>query len=90
MLTLIKEKTNLSYKIEGNQIYVKSNPIILSEENQKPIQVKGTVTDQNGMPLIGVTIKIKDTAGGTITDIDGNFTLIYYSWITNTDILHWI
>lgn len=75
MLTLIKEKTNLSYKIEGNQIYVKSNPIILSEENQKPIQVKGTVTDQNGMPLIGVTIKIKDTAGGTITDIDGNFTL---------------
>lgn len=38
--------------------------------------VKGTVVDAQGEPIIGATIKIKgDTKHGTITDLDGNFTL---------------
>jgi len=37
--------------------------------------VTGTVTDSNGIPLIGVNISEKGTSSGTITDIDGNFTL---------------
>ena len=38
--------------------------------------VRGTVVDENGEPLIGVTVQIiGQAAGGTITDIDGKFSL---------------
>lgn len=38
--------------------------------------VTGTVTDaENGEPLIGANVLIKGTSSGTITDIDGNFTV---------------
>ena len=37
--------------------------------------VKGNVVDENGEPLIGVTVKILGVNGGAITDIDGNFSL---------------
>lgn len=37
--------------------------------------VSGTVTDENGDGLIGVTIVVKGTTDGTTTDIDGNYRL---------------
>lgn len=39
-------------------------------------QVSGTVTDNNGEPIIGATVLVVGQSGnGTVTDIDGNFTL---------------
>lgn len=40
-----------------------------------PINVKGTVTDIAGEPLIGVNILVQGTSTGTVTDYDGNFVL---------------
>jgi len=37
--------------------------------------VTGTITDLDGVPLIGANVLIKGTADGTITDIDGKFSL---------------
>lgn len=37
--------------------------------------ISGSVYDADGEPLIGVTVSIKGTTVGTITDLDGNFTL---------------
>ncbi|WP_229204290.1 SusC/RagA family TonB-linked outer membrane protein [Dyadobacter alkalitolerans] len=37
--------------------------------------VSGRVTDEQQQPLVGVSIKVKDTTLGTITDIDGNYQL---------------
>lgn len=37
--------------------------------------VTGTVTDQNGEALIGVSILVKGTTAGTITDIDGSYSI---------------
>ena len=37
--------------------------------------VKGTVVDTNGEPIIGATVKIQGGKTGTITDIDGKFVL---------------
>lgn len=43
---------------------------------QGTVTVKGTVTDQQNEPLIGVTVMIDgQTAGGTVTDFDGNYSL---------------
>lgn len=48
----------------------------LNVENPKQIhKITGTVVDQNGEPIIGVNVVQKGTAKGTITDIDGRFTL---------------
>ncbi len=38
-------------------------------------QVRGTVVDDNGDPAIGATIQVQGTTQGTVTDIDGSFTL---------------
>ena len=38
-------------------------------------KVKGTVSDENGEPLIGVNILIKGTTNGTITDINGTYEI---------------
>ncbi|SDK74468.1 TonB-linked outer membrane protein, SusC/RagA family [Salinimicrobium catena] len=37
--------------------------------------VKGNVTDEDNMPLLGVNVLVKDQTRGTVTDFDGNFTL---------------
>ena len=43
---------------------------------QQSAVVKGQVTDKNGEPIIGATVKVKDAAAvGTVTDFDGNFEL---------------
>ncbi|WDF57378.1 SusC/RagA family TonB-linked outer membrane protein [Mucilaginibacter sp. KACC 22063] len=48
----------------------------IAATNQANITVKGTVTDQsNGQPLVGVSIGIKGTSRGVMTDIKGNFQL---------------
>ena len=39
------------------------------------ITTTGTVVDQNGEPLIGVTVSVMKGSNGTITDIDGNFSI---------------
>ncbi|MES2111744.1 MAG: TonB-dependent receptor [Bacteroidota bacterium] len=41
-----------------------------------PINIKGKVTDQaTGETLIGVSVKIKDTNNGTLTDVNGSFAI---------------
>src|SRR5690554_2386139 len=39
------------------------------------IRVQGTVTEQGGTPMIGVNVIERGTMNGTVTDMDGNFTL---------------
>lgn len=53
-----------------------------TEEVQTVFQsstIRGTVVDANGIPVIGASVLVKGTSNGTITDIDGNFTLQHTS-----------
>ena len=45
-------------------------------------KISGQVLDQNGDPVIGATIKVKGTTTGTVTDLDGNFTINAHSGST--------
>ncbi len=50
----------------GLEVGITSDPI--------EITVRGNISDVSG-PLIGVSVKVVGTTNGTITDLDGNFTL---------------
>ena len=52
-----------------------ATPSSVPAEVQQARFIKGNVVDENGEPMIGVTIKIVGSTGGTITDLDGNFSL---------------
>ncbi|MGI6243993.1 MAG: SusC/RagA family TonB-linked outer membrane protein [Prevotella sp.] len=38
-------------------------------------QVSGTVTDENGEPVVGAAVRVSGTKTGTVTDINGNFSI---------------
>ena len=43
--------------------------VALLTNNQQKQTVKGTVKDANGEPIIGASVKVKGSTGGTVTDI---------------------
>ncbi|WP_417884555.1 SusC/RagA family TonB-linked outer membrane protein [Zunongwangia sp.] len=43
---------------------------------QEPIKVEGVVLDENSIPLPGANVALKDLSIGTMTDFDGNFSLM--------------
>ena len=52
-----------------------SNSSSLPGTNQQQKVVKGKVLDSSGTPVIGANIVEKGTTNGTISDMDGNFSL---------------
>ena len=46
-----------------------------SVTQSQTIKVSGQVVDQDGQPLIGATVKVKNAKLGVVTDFDGNFTI---------------
>jgi len=87
ILDIILENTGLSYEIEESVILIKPeilmNPFLPNNElieNSQPQQeeervIIGRVTDNNGEPLVGVNIYVKGTTIGTISDINGEYSL---------------
>ena len=57
----------------GMMVY--STPVMATVAQSPTIKVRGQVIDEQGEPLTGATVRIKDGQGGTITDVDGNFQL---------------
>jgi len=47
----------------------------MNVQAQQTKKVTGTVVDATGEPIIGATVMQKGTSNGTVTDIDGNYTL---------------
>ncbi|WP_119079185.1 SusC/RagA family TonB-linked outer membrane protein [Chitinophaga alhagiae] len=39
------------------------------------VTIKGTITDEQGVPAIGATVAVKGTTTGTVADAEGKFTL---------------
>ncbi len=65
--------TPVTYEIVDRNILIKVNNDSFKSSQQK--EVSGNVTDLSGLPLPGVSIIIKGTTTGTITDFDGIFKL---------------
>ncbi|TWI90985.1 SusC/RagA family TonB-linked outer membrane protein [Chitinophaga japonensis] len=65
----------LSYTISKQTVVVKKTAAPVPAPATAPVVVTGTVTDRNGQPLPGVTIKVKDAAAGTTTDAAGKYSI---------------
>ncbi len=70
ILEQIKLSTDVDYKILDNNLVV-----IAPSKDFQQRTITGKVTDNTGQPLAGVTIFIKETTIGSITDINGNYTI---------------
>src|SRR5574344_1391194 len=49
--------------------------IHVKAEVQQSRKISGVITDKSGQPIIGANIVVKGTTNGTITDIDGKYSL---------------
>lgn len=48
--------------------------LIVAQQNNK-VTVKGTITDQEGEPIVGASIAVTGTSTGVISDVDGKFSI---------------
>lgn len=75
VLSSILDK-DLIYSIQGKMIIIsKKNVNPVPQQSTKQRTVTGVIKDTNGEPLIGANVTQKGTSNGTITDIDGKFSL---------------
>ena len=79
ILDQLFEGQNVTYEVKDNNlILLKSEiPDFENRKNDGTLQrsVSGTVTDESGQPLPGVTIIIKGTSQGTVSQPDGSYTI---------------
>ena len=82
-LDMLLTPKKLSYYMEGKSIVVKKqnkSRYIEKEDNIEPAnqqsrKIEGQVTDENGLPLSGISIHLKGTTTGTSTGEDGHYTM---------------
>ncbi len=83
ILDTVLTPLQLSYHVNGNQIVVvksktndnKTIDVLPGISQPGKINVRGKVTDTENEPLIGVSIIVKGTNRGNVTDLDGNFSI---------------
>jgi TonB-linked SusC/RagA family outer membrane protein len=82
VLELSFKDQQLEYTIVDNTIIVKRKTSVgdptattVSVAEKPDISVRGSVTDDKGQPLPGVSVQVKGTSTGTTTDASGNYSL---------------
>ena len=73
LLQQVFDSTKLTYRFENGVIMIKALDEMRPQEQK--VQISGSVVDTKGQPLPGVTILLKGTTVGCVTDSEGNFRL---------------
>ena len=71
ILPALFKDTELDYTIEGMSILVTKK----AKASEKPVQVRGKVLDQQGLPIVGASVIVQGTTVGVSTDAQGRFEL---------------
>ena len=76
ILNILSKEAGLKYNINDRQITVTKVAAEAPQQEKKEIKVTGKVLDENGEGVPGANVVVKgDKTKGTMTDIEGNFTL---------------
>lgn len=76
--TVLNELLNslaIEYKVFNDKTIVLTKATATSTGKTTLPPIKGKVIGADGQSLIGATISVKGTSRGTVTDVDGNFTI---------------
>ncbi len=73
VLDYFEKNLSISSQFVGKNVIIKSQTSEFSVQQKR--RITGKVTDASGQPLPGVTVLIKGTTDGTITDFDGNYAI---------------
>lgn len=65
----------LKYKINNKTIVITRKEEPVKSQQPPVIKVSGRVTDEKGEPLPGVSVRVKGTATGTVSNADGNYSI---------------
>lgn len=80
VLDKLFQNTGITYRVDDRQIALRSTTgtsrAVVGSVEQQQKAIIGTVTDVSGEPLVGANIILKGTTNGTVTDIDGKFSLL--------------
>lgn len=66
--------SSLSYQIRGNMVVIRPADEI-KKGTEEAVQFSGVVYDENGLPLAGVSVVLKQASRGAVTGPYGKFTL---------------
>lgn len=69
LLKFLLQGQNCTYSYEGSHV------LIVKKEKAKQVTVTGVVMDSKDVPIIGANIVEKGNSNGTVTDLDGAFSL---------------
>lgn len=69
------EDSGVQYAMEGSHIVLSKQEAPITSAAQQAKNITGTVLDNSGEPIIGANVVVKGTTNGTITDMDGNFSI---------------
>ncbi|MBO9657555.1 MAG: TonB-dependent receptor [Chitinophagaceae bacterium] len=75
VLTRVLSNTGISYKILNTNLVVLKEAASSTEIAAKEVRVTGKVTSSAGAPLAGVSVSIKGSSVGTVTDENGSYAL---------------
>ena len=68
--------TGVEYRVIDRQIVLSPGPQMEAMVTMlQPRTITGRVIDETGEPLMGVTVYLKGTTIGTVTDLDGNYSI---------------
>lgn len=70
LMKVLLQNSGCTFTIQGSHILI-SRQVVAENKNK----VTGSITDERGEPVIGASVLEKGTTNGTITDLDGKFTL---------------
>lgn len=65
----------VNYEIKGNTVIVKHQGVTKDQKENATHTISGIVKDENGLPIIGATVKVRGAQMGVVTDMDGKFSL---------------
>lgn len=78
VMDLALARTSLTYTVKGRHVIIGQSAARSAGTpgtDSRPVALTGRVTDEKGMPFVGVTVIQEGTTNGCVTDADGNYRI---------------
>ena len=78
VMDLALARTSLTYTVKGRHVIIGQSAARSAGTpgtDSPPVALTGRVTDEKGMPFVGVTVIQEGTTNGCVTDADGNYRI---------------